>query len=107
MTDELSTGLADLGENVVVITPWYEDKAKKNPKALTDDGINHLFNLEIYVGGEKIISGVHHGIVGGVRVFFVHHSLYFPAAYEGEDPAFVMKCLVLFTKTSLEILCKS
>ena len=84
MTDELSTGLADLGENVIVITPWYEDKAKKNPKALTDDGINHLYNLDIYVGGEKIIIGIHYGIVGGVKIFFMHHSLYFPAAYEGE-----------------------
>lgn len=26
MTDELSRGLADLGEEVYVITPWYEDK---------------------------------------------------------------------------------
>lgn len=31
MTDELSRGLAELGEEVYVITPLYEDKKKKNP----------------------------------------------------------------------------
>lgn len=31
MTDELSRGLADLGEEVYVITPYYEDKKLKNP----------------------------------------------------------------------------
>ena len=39
MTDELSTGLADLGEDVYVVTPWYEDKSKKNPDMLVKDGI--------------------------------------------------------------------
>ena len=44
MTDELSRGLAQLGEEVYVITPWYEDKNKKNPRALSDDGIKFLKN---------------------------------------------------------------
>jgi len=39
MTDELSRGLADAGEDVYVVTPWYENKAKANPDALKKDGI--------------------------------------------------------------------
>ena len=33
--------------------------------------------------------------------------MYFYAAYEGDDPLFVMKSLVLFTRASLEVLCQS
>lgn len=41
MTDELARGLAELGEDVVVITPWYDNKAKSNPQMLLKDGINY------------------------------------------------------------------
>lgn len=53
MTDELSRGLAELGEEIYVITPWYEDKNKANPKALEKDKIFYKFNIEIFFGDEK------------------------------------------------------
>lgn len=47
MIDELSTSLADLGEKIVIITPWYEDREKKSPDMLTRDGISYLYKQDI------------------------------------------------------------
>lgn len=83
MTDELSKGLADLGENVLVITPWYESCAKKSPNLLEKNGIKFLYNIDIYLGNEKQVIGVHYGVVNKVELYFLHNAELFFAPYEG------------------------
>lgn len=47
MTDELSKGLAEIGEEVIVITPLYEDKARSPAlqKMFDEDEILHIQNI--------------------------------------------------------------
>lgn len=61
MTDELCRGLVELGEEVYVITPWYEIKNKANPKMLEKDGILFERNLEVWVAKEKYTVGIYYG----------------------------------------------
>jgi len=49
MVDELSIGLADLGADVTVISPYYDKNRKGQTGYLSEDpaGIAHVFNVEI------------------------------------------------------------
>lgn len=63
MTDELARGLAELGEAVYIITPWYENKNKANPGMLEKDNIKFVKNFDIFIGQEKFTVGLHYGVV--------------------------------------------
>lgn len=85
MTDELSRGMAELGEEVYVITPMYEDKFKKNPKVLEDDGILYWKDWDCWIGGEKYTVSIHRGVVKGVNVYFLCNPFLFPEAFCGDS----------------------
>jgi len=106
MTDELSKGLADLGEEIYVITPWYDIKEKANPDVLLKDGIKFVQIITIWISGEKYDFGLHYGKVNGVHIYFFHHPLMFPSAFCGDEPGYVLRQLVLFARVVLEILCQ-
>lgn len=105
MTDELARGLAELGQTVYTITPWYEIKNKAKPKMLEEDGIKYIKNLEIQIGPEKKIVGVHYGYVLGHHLYFLHNPELFYEPFGGDDPAYIMKGLVLYAKCVLQLLC--
>ena len=47
MVDELSVGLADLGQEVFVISPYYERNKKGVTGYLAADGFKHIENIEV------------------------------------------------------------
>ena len=50
--------------------------------------------------------GIHYGIYQGVKTYFLHNPELFPAPFEGDDPEFVVKSLVLYGKSVLELFCQ-
>jgi starch synthase len=76
MVDELAQGLVMLGQEVWVISPYYERNRKGETGYLAKDpaGINYTENINISLpcGGTL---GVHEGEVAGVKVVFLHNVI--------------------------------
>jgi glycogen synthase len=107
MVDELSIGLAELGAEVVCISPYYNVNRKGVGDYLRSDGILYTGrNVAVWVGDEKIEMGVHEGRVKGVRVFFLHNATVFPKPYPTLDAHGQVRVLSAFAKGCLELLCQ-
>jgi starch synthase len=107
MVDELSVGLAELGGNVVCISPYYNVNRKGVSGYLAADDITYTGrNVEVWVGSEKITLGVHYGVVNDVHVYFLHNALVFPRPYPTMDAYSQVRILVAFAKGALELLCQ-
>lgn len=107
MVDELSIGLADLGQQVIVISPYYERNRKGQTGYLAADpaGIKYVDNLYTDIGGGCTI-GIHEGTVKGVRVVFLHNSDLYPSPYPDAQPDFAVHQIAAFGKACLEYCCK-
>ena len=107
MVDELSVGLAELGADVIAISPYYNVNRKGVSNYLQADGITYSNrNVSVWVGGERIEMGVHEGRVKGVRLFFLHNADVFPRPYPPHDAYFQTKVMAAFAKGCLEVLCQ-
>lgn len=93
MVDELSIGLAALGQDVYVISPYYEKNRKGESGYLAKDpaGIHYVDNIEVSFTREKVTLGVHEGVVSGVKVIFLHNEMIFPMPYPDIPPAELMR----------------
>lgn len=82
MVDELAYGLSLLGEEVWVISPYYERNRKGETGYLARDpaGITYKENINITVANGGVL-GVHEGMVNGVHVVFLHNADIFPVPY--------------------------
>lgn len=105
MVDELSVGLADLGQEVIVISPYYERNRKGHTGYLQQDGIHYVDNIHVDIGGGCNI-GVHEGHVKGVKVVFLHNSDLYPSPYPDTQPEFAVHQIAVFGKACLEYCCK-
>lgn len=66
------------------------------------DDIKHVFNLDIYLDG-KYIVGVHHGVVKGVKQYFLHNPFIFPTAYTDGDARYTMQQMAVMAKVYLSL----
>lgn len=107
MVDELSIGLADLGQEVVVISPYYERNRKGQTGYLAQDpaGIRYVDNIHVGIGGGFTL-GVHEGMVKGVKVVFLHNGDIFPSPYPDAQPGYVVQQIAVFGKAVLEYCCQ-
>jgi hypothetical protein len=86
MVDELSVGLAELGSDVICISPYYNVNRKGVGDYLRHDNITYTGrNVAVWVGSERIEMGIHEGRVHNVRLFFLHHAEVFPRPYPSMD----------------------
>lgn len=83
MVDELSRELAAFGENVIVVSPYYECNKRGETGYLKADGFTWLYNLDVYSGSEHQVIGVHGGVYGNIQYYFLHNSYLFPKIYAG------------------------
>jgi len=107
MVDELAYGLALLGQEVWVISPYYERNRKGETGYLAKDpaGINYIDNIAIQLNSQYSL-GVHEGEVQGVKVVFLHNADVFPSPYPDLNCAETVKQLAVFGKACLEFCCK-
>lgn len=108
MVDELTRGLAKLNQDIVVIVPYYQ--YKKDTKDIVEldpegiYGIEHIFNINVNLGGLNEVFGIHYGEVKGVKIYFIHHSEHFYEPYTGNDKYSSLRSWTLFWKASLQLL---
>jgi glycogen synthase len=106
MVDELSIGLAHSGEDVIVISPYYERNRKGETGYLSKDpvGFKHIGNIDVVLD-QKYNFGIHFGVCHGVKLYFIHNHEIFPSPYSEGSVSFNLKQICLFSKASLELLC--
>ena len=105
MVDELSVGLADLGQDVYVISPYYEKNKKGVTGYLAQDGFRYIENIEVQAD-ERYTLGVHEGVVNGVKLVFLHNAEIFPKPYPELQAYEQVRVLTVFGKACLEYACK-
>ena len=103
MVDELSQGLAMLGERIVMISPYYAKNRKGETDYLAKDPIKivHKLNFEVWSGGFKYVIGVHEGTANGVQYYFLHNPEIFPYPYPDGDAAYTLRQLVVFGRVKM------
>lgn len=106
MVDELAQALALLGEEVWIISPYYERNRKGETGYLAKYNIKWKFNINVEFGGEVHIMGMHRGYEKGVNLIFLHNFNLFPHIYVDAAPHFIIKQLVGWGKGVLEALHK-
>lgn len=52
MVDELTQEMAKMGEDVVVVTPYYELNKKGESGYMAKDGFEYQFNVEFWMTGK-------------------------------------------------------
>jgi hypothetical protein len=106
MVDELSQGLVQLGQNVIIISPYYEKNRKGETGYLSRDpaGFSYIGNIDVTLD-QKYTFGVHHGVVNGCKLYFIHNYDIFPSPYAEGSASFVLKQICLMSKAALELLC--
>lgn len=107
MVDELAIGLADLGQEIIVISPYYEKNRKGQSGYLAQDpaGFRYVDNVRVDIEGGYTL-GVHEGEVRGVRQVFLHNGDVFPSPYPDASAGYVTKQVAIFGKACLEYCCQ-
>lgn len=107
MVDELAIGLADLGQEIIVISPYYERNRKGQTGYLAQDpaGIRYVDNVRVDIGNGFTL-GVHEGTVKNVKVVFLHNGDVFPSPYPDAQPSFIVQQIAVFGKACLEYCCQ-
>ena len=106
MVDELTQGLKSIGQDIIVITPYYERNRKGETGYLSRDpaGFKYIGNIDIQLDA-KVTFGIHHGIVNGVKIYFLHNYDIFPTPYADGNCSFILKQISYFSKAALQCCC--
>ena len=107
MVDELSQGLTAIGQEVIMISPYYNQNRKGISNYLANDpfNIHYIQNVAITLDN-RYEFGVHYGTGnGGIKYYFLHNSNIFPRPYPDFGPAMCVREIACFAKASLQLLC--
>lgn len=106
MVDELTKGLAGLGLDVYVISPYYTVN-RKNQRGYLGDNIQWTRNVTVNLGTHEVEAGVFEGVEHGVKLIFLERGDFFPKVYA--DPGGALRHLqtiILMSLGSLEVCCQ-
>ena len=107
MVDELTQGLTSLGQEIIIISPYYNVNKEGNSNFLSNDPLNihHIRNVSINLD-EKYEFGIHFGEGNnGIKYYFLHNVNLFPKPYPNFEPKMAIKSISCFAKASLQLLC--
>lgn len=106
MVDELSQGLAKLGLEVYVVSPYYAVNRKNQPDYL-GEGIVWTRNIYVDLGTSQVEVGVFEGVENGVNLVFLERKDFFTKVYENPGTAIRhLQCIMLLSLGSLEVFCQ-
>lgn len=106
MVDELTKGLAGLGLEVYVVSPYYTMN-RKNQTGYLGENIKWTRNVSVNIGTHIVEAGVFEGVENGVNLIFLERGDYFQKVYA--DPGGAVRHLqtvVLMSLGSLEVCCQ-
>ena len=106
MIDELTQCLANLGQEIIIISPYYHVNKEGKSNYLENDqnGFIYINDLEIKV--DKIyIFKIFFGKRNKIKFYFLYNKDVFPEAYHQGTSEQNLYRLALMGKSSLELLC--
>ena len=98
MVDELSQGLRSIGQEIIMISPYYNQNRKGKTDYLANDpfNIHYTKNVSIQLDN-RYEFGVHYGEGNnGIKYYFLHNASIFPD---------IVREMACFCKASLQLLC--
>jgi len=107
MVDELSQGLRSIGQEIIMISPYYNQNRKGKTDYLANDpfNIHYTKNVSIQLDN-RYEFGVHYGEGNnGIKYYFLHNASIFPRPYPDLGPADIVREMACFCKASLQLLC--
>ena len=107
MVDELSQGLQEIGQDLIMISPYYDRNKKGQTDYLKDDpfNIHYIRNIEVQLD-QKYTFGVHYGEGNGnIKYYFLHNYKIFPRPYPDYGCEDTLRQICVFCKASLQLLC--
>ena len=107
MVDELSQGLESIGQEIIMISPYYNQNIKGVTNYLSNDpfNIHYIRNIGINLDS-RYEFGVHFGTGnGGIKYYFLHNAYIFPCPYPDFGPTMTVREIACFAKASLQLLC--
>ena len=106
MIDELTQCLAKLGQDIVVIAPYYHlDKNGKSSYLENDEnGFIYINDLEVKIDKNYTLK-IFFGKKNKIKYYFIYNKDIFPVAYHQGTAYENIIRLALFSKASLELLC--
>ncbi len=106
---ELPRKMAQLGENVYVITALYrfgtDNSNRKMQNSIEKYQITYTGkNVKFYIMDEEYTAGVHYGIVDGVHYFLLDHYEFFDGLYWGITSSEKMRRRIAFSRACAEVI---
>ena len=107
MVNELSQGLASIGQEVIIICPFYDKNKEGKSDYLANDeyDIKYLRDLEINLD-KKYEFKVHYGSKNdGIKYYFLHNAEIFPEPYPDFKAEMAVREISCIAKGALQLLC--
>ena len=106
MVDELTQCLEKLGQDIIVIAPYYhfDRNGKSNYLENDQNGFIYINDLEITIDKSYIFK-IFFGKKNNIKFYFIYNKEVFPEAYHQGTVYENIIRLGLFAKASLELLC--
>ena len=106
MVDELTQCLTKLGQDIIIIAPYYHlDKSGKSNYLENDEnGFIYINDLEVKIDKNYIFK-IFFGKKNNIKYYFIYNKDIFPEAYHQGTAYENIIRLALFAKVSLELLC--
>ena len=107
MVDELSQGLRSIGQEIIMISPYYNQNRKGKTDYLANDPFNIHYTKNVAIQlDNRYEFGVHYGEGNnGIKYYFLHNAAIFPRPYPDLGPADIVREMACFCKASLQLLC--
>ena len=107
MVDELTQCLAKLGQEIIIISPYYHiDKNGKNNYLENDEnGFVYIDDIEVKIDRNYTFK-IYFGKKENIKYYFLYNKEIFPEVYHNCPTHEKIIRLALFGKLSLELLCK-
>ena len=105
MVDELTQGLSALGQEIIIISPYYYKNRKGFTNYLSQDDFNFKKIKTININLDTNYSlDVYHGKGNNIDYYFLFNEKIFPKPYPNFSPIDTVKEISCFAKGSLQLL---
>ena len=104
--DQLTQGLRTLGQEIIVISPYYYQNNKGKTRYLENDPFNFTYMKDISIMLDDNYSfGIYHGKGDdGVKYYFIENKKIFPRPYPNFNTADTLREISCLANASLELL---
>ena len=104
--DELTIGICSLGQEIIIISPYYYENSKGQKNYLNNDPFNFKYIKDISITLDNTYSfRIYYGISDiGIKYYFIENEKLFPYPYPIFNTSDTLKEIAGFAKTSLELL---